>query len=151
MNEIIKIDIDEMSLLAQEGEKFIFKPEAEESLQKLHNTIVYLQGLEDQAKDIIGEAGKRLNPNFKGVIGENIKCMYRKYGAKYQYDWKNKSVCEPYLKRKEYFSVDTSLVDKYVKEVGEMPEGITEKDRENKLSITFGGNNEEDKTISITD
>ena len=143
MKEIIKIDMKEMELLAQEGGKFIFKPEAEESILKLHETIVKLQELEDLIKEEIGRVGHGLNPNFKGVIGDKVKCIYRKFGAKYNYDWKNKSSCEPFLKRKEYFSVDADKVDKYVKEVGEMPEGINLVDREEKLSITYGSVEEE--------
>lgn len=150
--EIIKLDPKEMTLLAQEGEKFIFKPEAEASLQKLHDTIEMLVALEEHVKEEIGRLGRELNPNFKGVIGENIKCIYRKFGAKYNYDWKNKGVAEPFLKKKEYFSVDADKVDKYLKDVGELPEGIVLSDREEKLSITYGKDeNDENPLITLTD
>jgi hypothetical protein len=147
MNEIVKIDIDEMKMLAKEGEAFIFKPSAEKSLLKLHETIMLLQALEDSVKHQIGILGRELNPNFKGVIGENVKCIYRKYGAKYEYDWKNKEGALPFLKKKEYYSVDADKVDKYVKEVGELPDGINEKAREDVLSIIYGEQDEEDKTV----
>ena len=142
----------EMIGFAKQGGSFIFKPEAEASLQKLHDTIEELLALEEHVKEEIGRLGKELNPNFKGVIGENIKCIYRKYGAKYGYDWKNKGVAEPFLKKKEYFSVDADKVDKYLKEVGELPEGVVLSDREEKLSITYGKDeNEEDTPFALTD
>lgn len=137
MSEIVKIDLNKMKLLAQEGESFIFRAEAEQSLLELHRTIEMLQALEEQVKEAIGKAGKEINPNFKGVIGENVKCLFRKYGKKYAYDWKNKEACMPYLIKKEYYNVDADLVDKYVKEVGELPEGIEENDREETLSIIY--------------
>lgn len=143
----ITINLNEMTALAKEGENFLFKPSAEESLLTLHQTIVRLQELEESVKQAIGEAGRALNPNFKGVIGENVKCIFRKYGAKYEYDWKNKEGALPFLKRKEYFSVDADKVDKYVKEVGEYPSGIIENSREEKLSIIYGKDEEEGRLL----
>jgi hypothetical protein len=146
-NEIIKIDMSEMRLLAKEGESYIFTPKAESSLLKLHQTIEELQALEDHVKEEIGRLGKELNPNFKGVIGENVKCIYRKFGAKYNYDWKNREGALPFLKRKEYFSVDADKVDKYVKEVKELPQFIVEAPREEKLSIIYGKDEEDARYI----
>jgi hypothetical protein len=146
MNEII-IDMNKMTALAQEGEKFILKPSAESALIELHETIEKLQALEDHVKEEIGRIGKELNPNFKGVLGENVKCIYRKFGAKYNYDWKNREGALPFLKRKEYFSVDADKVDKYIKEVKELPESIFEAPREEKLSFSFGGGEEEGKLL----
>ena len=142
---IIKIDMSKMTALAEEGGKFILKPSAESALIELHETIEKLQALEDHVKEEIGRLGKELNPNFKGVIGENVKCIYRKFGAKYNYDWKNREGALPFLKRKEYFSVDADKVDKYVKEVGEYPDGIIENVREEKLSFSFGEKDEENQ------
>jgi hypothetical protein len=151
-NEIIKFNPKEMTLFAEEAGKFIFKPSAESSLLKLHQTIMELQALEDHVKEEIGRLGKELNPNFKGVIGENIKCIYRKFGAKYNYDWKNREGALPFLKRKEYFSVDADKVDKYLKEVKELPEGIFEAPRDEKLSITYGKDEDEkDSPVALLD
>lgn len=147
MNEIVEFNSKEMTAFAKEGENFIFKPSAEQALLKLHQKIEELQALEDHVKEEIGRMGKELNPNFKGVLGENIKCIYRKFGAKYNYDWKNKENAMPFLKKKEYYSVDADKVDKYLKEVGEMPEGIVEAPREEKLSITYGGVGDNEPTL----
>jgi len=146
MNEII-FNPKEMVQFAKEGESFLLKPSAESSLLRLHEAIVQLQALEDHVKEEIGRLGRELNPNFKGVIGENVKCVYRKYGAKYNYDWKNKEGALPFLKRKEYFSVDADKVDKYVKEVKELPMGIFEAPREEKLSIIYGKDEEEGRLL----
>lgn len=143
--------MEKMGILAKEANHFIFRPSAEESLMTLHQTIVKLQELEEHVKQAIGEAGRALNPNFKGVIGENVKCIFRKYGSKYEYDWKNKEGALPFLKKKEYYSVDADKVDKYLKEVGELPDSIMEKDREEVLSIIYGEHNEENTPIVLLD
>lgn len=137
--DLIVIDPKEIEVFVEEGGKFLFKPKAEEQLVKLHETILKLQQAEEMIKEKIGEMGKALNPDFKGVKGDKVSCVYRKFGAKYEYDWKNKQACMPFLKEKVYFSVESDKVDKYIEEVGELPEGITESNRESKLTITYAG------------
>lgn len=136
MKDVI-IKPDEIKILAQEGEKFIFKPKAEEKLIELIMLKEFIDSTIEEVKEKIAIAGLSINPNFKGVIGDKVRCIYRAYGGKYKYDWQRKEVAEPFLKKKEYFSVDADLVEKYFKEVGELPDGIEEADRENKLSIMF--------------
>lgn len=133
--DIIKINPNDIKILAKEGEKFIFKPKAEESLIKLLELQTFINDVVEQVKDQIAKAGQDVNPNFKGVIGDRIRCIYRAYGGKYKYDWGKKSNLEAFLKQKTIYTVDADKVEKYFKEVGELPDGITESDRENKLSI----------------
>lgn len=136
---LITVDLNKIGILAQEGEKFIFKPEAEKALIELLEMEKIIQSAIEQVKQQIGDAGYAINPNFKGVIGEEIRCVYRKYGAKYKYDFGKKKSLMPFLKEKVYYSVETDKVDTYLKEVGELPDGITEAEREDKLSITYKG------------
>jgi hypothetical protein len=135
--KIIKVNPDEIKILAQEGESFIFKPKAEEELIKLLELQKLVDDAVEQVKDKLAELGQAINPNFKGIIGDRVKCIYRAYGGKYKFDWSKKGDCMPFLKEKQTFTVDSDKVEKYVKEVGELPMGITEADRENKLSISF--------------
>lgn len=142
-NQIIKIDLNEIQVLMEDAGTFMFKPGAEESLKKLKAYRDRLDEVEEYIKEKIMEEGRKLNPEFKGVIGEEVKVVVRKYGAKYNYDWKNKTACEPFLKKKEYYSVDGDKVDAYLEEVGEMPEGIIENLREPKVSINYGDSDDE--------
>lgn len=134
--EII-IKTDEIGALAKEGEKFIFQPEAEEKLIELLMLQDLVNSTVEDVKEAIAKAGTDINPNFKGVIGDRVRLVYRQYGAKYKYDWKKKNECKPFLKEKTSWYVDTDKIEKYVEEVGELPEGIEENDRPNKLSISF--------------
>jgi len=135
--ELITINPREMTAFVEEGGKFLFKPSAEEAIIKLHETIVMLQALEDQIKERIADMGVALNPNFKGVKGDKVSCIYRKYGAKYKYDWKLKEQAKPYLIEKVSYTVDTEKVDKYLEAVKELPGGILEAPRESVLSIVY--------------
>jgi len=137
MNDLIVIDPKQIAVFADEGGKFLFKPQAEEQIIKIHETIKMLQDWEDKIKEQIEKMGKEINPNFKGVKGERVNCILRKFGSKYEYDWKQKDVCMPFLKEKVYYSVDADKVDKYLKEVKELPEGIVEAHRDEKLAMTF--------------
>ena len=91
----------------------------------------------ERVKEGLGKAGKAINPNFKGVIGERVRCTYRKYGKKYNYDRAKKDSLKPFLVAKEWFDLDSDKVDNYVKEVGELPEGVYMPEREPKLTITI--------------
>lgn len=141
--ELITVDPKQIIQFAEEGGKFVFKPSAESELVKLLQLREWLDTVIDNIKTQIGEAGNKLNPNFRGVIGEEVKCIYRKFGAKYSYDWKRKEDCMPFLKKKEYYSVDSDKVDKYVKEVGELPEGIVEAPRPNTLTLSWKDKDDE--------
>jgi hypothetical protein len=144
---LIKIDPDEIKILAQEGEKFIFKPKAEEQLIKLLELQKLVDDTVEEVKNRIALAGQTVNPNFKGVIGDRIRCIYRAYGGKYKYDWQHKADCMPFLKEKTSYTVDSDKVEEYIKKVGEMPFGITEADRENKLSIMLKDDEKEERQI----
>jgi hypothetical protein len=133
--ESITIKPDEIKILAQEGESFLFKPQAEEQLIKLLELQELINQTVEDVKNAIAEAGKSVNPNFKGVIGDRVRCVYRAYGGKYSYDWNKKSILEPFLKHRDTYSVESGKVEEYLKSVGELPDGISESDRENKLSI----------------
>jgi len=132
---LITIDPKEIKILAKEGEKFIFKPKAEEQLLKLLKLQDDINNAVEEVKVKIAEAGKAINPNFKGVLGESVKCVYRKYGSKYSYDKNLWERLLPFLTEKKYYSVEADKVDVYVKEAGELPQGIIETEREGKLSI----------------
>lgn len=140
---IITVDPNDIQILATEGEKFIFKPSAEEKLVQLLKLQKTIDEAVEQIKVGIAEAGKSINPNFKGVIGDEVRCIYRAYGGKYKYDYAKIADAKPFLKEKTSFAVDSDLVEKYIREVGELPDGILEADRENKLSITYKENEPE--------
>ena len=119
MSNKIMIDPKYPMELAKEGGKLVLKKEAEEYLVKLLELQELVEQAINQAKQTIQETGEAIDPSFKGVVGEKVKAIYRPYGSKYSYRLNDIEVAKPFLKEKTYYSVDSKLVDKYVKEVGE--------------------------------
>ena len=134
MSKII-IDPDEITGLVEEGGEFVFSPSAEESLLELLKLQEAVDDAVETVKNRIAEAGLKINPNFRGVVGDSVRCVYRQYGQKYGFSKAKIDNLEPFLERKDWYTVKADKVEEYAKEVGELPEGIFEKDRENKLSI----------------
>lgn len=137
MSDLITIDPNEIAIFAEEGEKFVFRGDAEEHLIRLIEAQKMIEELMERVKVGIAKAGETVNPNFKGVIGDKVRCTYRQYGRKYKFVLNKKEELAPFLIAKEWLNIDTDKVDAYLEEVGELPDGIYEADREHKLSIIY--------------
>ena len=133
----LTIDTNQPLTLAQEAGKFVFKKEAEEQLVKLLELQEIVNNAVNEAKRQIREAGESIDPSFRGVIGEKVKAIYRTYGAKYTYRMNEIEIAKPFLKEKIYYSVDSGVVDKFVKKEGKLPEGIYDKERTKSISFTL--------------
>ena len=131
-NQII-IYPDEITELALEAGKLVFKKEAEEELVKLLEIKKQIDEAIEKVKKQIKQAGESILPNFKGVEGKRIKAVYSYYGAKYEIQDKEKA--RGFYQEVVYVKPDTKTIDNYVKEVGELPEGIITKEREKSLSL----------------
>lgn len=135
-NNKITVDLAKVTELAVEGGKFIYTPKAEQALVNLLTLKELVDKSIDLAKEMIAEAGTQLDPNFKGVVGEQVKSIYRTYGEKYYYDGHFDTPKEV-LKTITTVKVDGKGVETYVKEHGALPVGIQEKERTPVLSLTL--------------
>lgn len=133
----LTIDTDEIRALAREGDKFIFKKEAEKGILELLEVQKQVNEAVETLKMAIAEAGCKIDPSFSGVRGEKVNAVFRFYGEKYEYDWTKKEELKPFLNEKTYFKVDSDKVDGYLEQVGELPDGIKLKDRSKKLSLSI--------------
>lgn len=132
-NQLI-INLDDVRNLAIEGGKLMYTPDAEQAIVDL----LVLQELVENSiasiKQQIAEAGQALDPNFKGIVGHQIKSVYRAYGEKYSYDG-NFNTPKEVLKTITTVKVFGNGVEAYVKEHNKLPEGIVEKERTPVLSL----------------
>lgn len=142
----ITIDIDVAKMIVKEGENFVLTPSGEEAIIQWESLKGIIEQLDEVLKDSIAKKLSEIGPNSKGIIGNRVKMIYRAFGGKYKYDWLQKSKLGAFLKYKEVFSVNSEAVDDYYREHGELPEGITEAEREKKISITV--KDEEEKQIN---
>ena len=133
--DLIIIDKNKIVGLVKKGNKFLFKKEAENSLDELLQLQELVNEAVEQAKLAIGELGLEIHPGFKGVIGSKVRCTFRKYGAKYKFAPEKKEELLPYLTTKEQYGVNAEKVERYLTNTGKLPEGIFEAKRESKLSM----------------
>ena len=133
-SNVITIDLDTVNQMALEGGKLMYTPEAEEAIVALLTLQELIDKKVDYIKGQIAEAGKDLDPNFKGVVGERVKSIYRTYGEKYRWDGYAETPKEV-LKTVTTIKVDGPAIDTWIKEKGEFPKGIEEKERTPVLSL----------------
>lgn len=127
--------------IAEKAGDFVFTPEAEMELVKLLKMQKLIEGLVEQVKDQIAEAGLSIDEDFKGVIGEKVRTVYRKYGSKYGYERGKEEELGEFLKEVSYNKIDSGKIEKYLEATGELPEGVFTKDRTKQLSITVTDDN----------
>jgi Asp-tRNA(Asn)/Glu-tRNA(Gln) amidotransferase A subunit family amidase len=138
MKNQIVIYPDEISKLAEEGGKLVFKKEAEEELVKLLEIKKKIDKAIEKVKEQIKQAGESILPNFKGVEGRRVKAIYSYHGAKYEIQDPQKA--QGFYRIVVYEKPDTETIDNYVKEYGELPEGVVAKEREKSLSLRLKEN-----------
>ena len=135
MNELIKIDPKEIQILAGTAGDLVFKPSAEKALDELIKTRDLLIETVDSVLAGIREAGEQIHPDFRGIKGELFNISKRQFGNRYTFKQADLGKIEPFLKPVSYSTVNAEAVDNYIETVGELPDGIFEKDREFKMVI----------------
>ena len=135
MNDLIKIDPKEIAIFAEEAGSLVFRPQAEEALDELIKTRDLLVNTVEEVLTKIKEAGEKVNPDFKGVKGAKYDLIKRQYGNKYTFKIAKTGSLGAFLKNKSYNYVNSEAVDKYLEELGELPEGVSYKDREYKMTL----------------
>ena len=138
MTNQIVIYPDEISKLALEAGKLVFKKEAEKELVKLLKIKKKIDEAIERVKEQIKQAGESILPNFKGVEGRMVKAIYSYHGAKYEIQDPQKA--QGFYRIVVYEKPDTETIDNYVKEYGELPEGVVAKEREKSLSLRLKEN-----------
>ena len=129
MTDIIKIDKKEIATLVNEGGKMIFKKSAEDELLKLLKIKDEIDTAIETVKENIFKAGRSITLDFTGVIGDRVKCVVRKYGDRY------KTTNADFEKTISFKRADSDKIDEYITTNGKLPEGVVEKEREEKLTI----------------
>lgn len=131
----IKVDPKNLITLQDDAKKLVVKPEAEDALLKLMEIRDNIDEAIDMVKDEIAQQGNKIMPGFSGVESEKLRVLYRAYGSKYSFV-KGIKCPEEFVKTSERSSVDSKAVDEYLREHGELPEGVQVADRSKSLSIS---------------
>lgn len=158
----IVIKESEINLIKKDADKVIINANAEIHLVQL----LKLQGLIEEAltycKERLAEKASELDPDFKAIVSDTLKIMYRAYGSKYALDEsdsdqvpeelisktpvlnaeKVQAYCEEHKIDFEQFvdfqrSLDTKALDSYMKKNTTLPVGIKTIERKKQLSISL--------------
>jgi len=141
MENNIVIRKEDILTLKEEGGKLILSPKGEEAFVKLLELKKFIDETIEEVKDKIVETGLDIDEDFKGLVGERVRATYRYTDSVYTYKKAEIDISEPFLKKVEYYKVDTEKVEQYENEVGELPQGIYYKDRTKKLVIKLNEEN----------
>lgn len=92
----------------------------------------------DRIRDDLAEKGiKTIGKDFSGISGALVRGSYSGRGAKYTYSPDPSQTEDPdFVTKKISYSVDSKAVDKYLKENGELPAGVTVASRKKSLSLS---------------
>lgn len=134
MEDTITISKKQISSLVNNAGRMMFKKEAEDELLKLIKVKDDIDNALSQVKEAILTAGRSITPDFTGVLGKRVKCVVRKYGDRY------KSTNPEYIKEIIMKRTDADKIDEYVDKSGKLPEGVSENEREEKLTIIVPNN-----------
>lgn len=133
--DLITIDVSAIALIEQDGDQFLLSTSAEDGLQAFMELKHKVEEVETLIKEKLGEQMRAMN--CVKVEGEGVKVVRRYYGERYEIT--DPVIAEGLGLAKKIVSVkpDGKAIDGYVKETGEMPEGV--KLRERTESISFAG------------
>jgi hypothetical protein len=135
---IMKVDLDVMSILAEKGKDIIVTPEAEASILQLLSLQEKVNEAVENMKAAIAKAGTQYNPNFTSIKGEKVKIMYREYGGKFGYDaTRIDDIPKTLYKPRVTIALDGKAIEKWTEEHGGLPLGIFEHERAKTLSISL--------------
>ncbi len=131
----MNIPIETINNLVEEADQILFTPEGEQALLQLLEVKDKVDEALDSAKKRIGEAAVKINPNFKCVVGENVKVSYRSFGSKYTIDPAKADSLPPELvKIMVKATPNAKEIDRYIAEHG-MPDGVSRAERTNQVVI----------------
>jgi len=153
----------QLNLIRQDADKIIINNNAEIHLLKLLELQKLVEDTLAYCKERLAEKAAELDPDFKAIVSDSLKIMYRAYGSKYGIDESqidqvpeelliptrtiNADKVMQYLQTQPgvdpnkfldtSYSLDTKALDKYMKNHPTLPVGIKEYDRKKQLSITL--------------
>lgn len=118
----------ELFSLSEDGKKFLFDLKAEEKLVKFLKYVEQVKKLEEELKKWLVEKMKEQG-GLLAVEGEKLKITVGKFGGRFK--GKNKDFEKEIVVRR----LDQELVEKYLHETGELPDGVEEREPSLKIQL----------------
>lgn len=132
-NTSITIDIKPLSLVVEEGGKFLLDPKAEDVLLQWKNFLDKVEEAKQAIEEQLTIAMEK--KHLLKIEGKDIKVLRVMTGAKYELFDVELAKAQGFAKEVKRLSPETKAIDEYAKTSGELPEGIKLRDRAAKASI----------------
>lgn len=141
-NQLV-INYDNINLLVAGAKSITMNPRGEELLIKLLTLQEQVEQAIKDCKSVLQVAIQEVDPDMTSITSDNLKVMYRVYGAKYGLnDMLIDQMDERFYVKKEIYSLNTAEVDKEIKINGNLPTGVNLINRQKTVSITLKGKKE---------
>lgn len=137
----IVIDTQPLSLIIEDGDKFLFDPKAEEVLIKWKQFMKRV----DEVNDIIKKKLLEQMTAMKcvKVEGDEVKVSRRFFGERFELTDRDAALNSGFATETRVVKANSKEIDRYAKDVGELPEGVALKDRTESIVITLTTEKEE--------
>lgn len=125
------ITIPAKDIVVKEGGKYLISAKAEEAILQLIKLREIMEEIDKELRDVLQQEMQKTN-TIK-IEGENVRVYRARYGAKYSV--LDAAAAEGFIIREEKIKPDSKAIEEYVKNTGELPDGITNKVRQETISI----------------
>lgn len=134
-----EIDTDKLKVLADEAGKLFVDPDSESKLVELAAVKDEFDKIWEAVKFKLEFEAVKLNPEFSSIKGDNVKVMYRSYGARYKLDDSLIDKVPPALYEiKTSYSANVKAIEEYIEaNEGKVPLGIVQPERNKQISISI--------------
>lgn len=146
-NQLV-IKYPDLELLVRGSKQITINPTGEELLVKLLELQQKVEFAIKQCKDKLTTAIQEIDPDLTSISSDNVKVMYRVYGAKFGLNTMLIDNLDPkFYTAKTVYSPNPKEIDNHIKMTGEIPNGIIINDRSKTVSISLKGDKNEQPEI----
>ena len=132
--------IEDASHYAEEGKEFIFDQDAEGALVEILKLSEKVSNTVDELKLALEKSALSYNPNFKSILGKNVKVGYQEFGTKYSLDYKNiDNISEKFYRVDRKYYPEPKEIEAFIEAEQKLPEGVNINDRKKQIVIRFKG------------
>lgn len=129
----ITIDLKPMSMIVEEGGRFLFDPRAEDALQKWLDFLQRVEETKERVKEHLGEEMRK--KKIIKIEGQNVKVSRRYFGERYEITDRNLALAQGFAKEVTKTNADGKAIEEYAKTTGELPEGVKLRERTESVVI----------------
>ncbi len=133
----VTIDLEELKQLAQDGKDIFLRADGEQALLKLLDAEDTIEEALAEARRLLEAEALKINPNFSTLRADHLTIHYRAHGPKFRLDERVvENLPAGLCSSRTAYSVNSEAVERFMREQGCLPEGISEIPRTRQIVIS---------------